>query len=119
MCHWIPEFQHATMTQPKEYQQMLLKSQCIPVPRGNNTETFRLYEALEHGAIPLYVRTEGDDIYWAWLKGRLTLLEIRSWNEVPRVLELFRKSPEKAEQYRAGLLAQWAKWKEECRGHFP
>jgi len=119
LCHWTPEFKHKTMTGPKEYQQMLLKSQFVPVPRGNNVETFRLYEALDHGAIPLYVRTEGDEVYWSWLRTHLNLLELISWDQVPTVLELFRKFPEKGEGYRTGLLNQWAKWRAECATYFP
>jgi GR25 family glycosyltransferase involved in LPS biosynthesis len=117
--HWTPDFKHTTMTGPKEYQEMLLKSQFVPIPRGNHAETFRLYEALDYGAIPLYVRTQGDDVYWSWLRSHLTLLELTSWNQVPKVLELFQKFPEKGEQYRAGLLDQWAKWRTECATYFP
>jgi len=120
-CKFTGDFQNKEMSGPQEYQQMLLQSQCVPVPRGVHVETFRLYETLEHGAIPLYVRREGgeDREYWAWLKGHLHLMEIGSWDKLPTILELFRKYPEKAEQYRAGLLKQWAAWKEECRTYFP
>jgi hypothetical protein len=107
------------MTGPKEYQEMLLKSQFVPVPRGNHAETFRLYEALDYGAIPLYVRTQGDDVYWSWLRSHLTLLELTTWDQVPKVLELFRAFPKKGEEYRAGLLDQWAKWRTECATYFP
>jgi hypothetical protein len=119
LCHWIPDFKHKTMSGPKEYQQMLLKSQFVPVPRGNHAETFRLYEALEHGAIPIYVRSEGDEVYWYWLRGHLSLLELASWDHVPKVLDFFRKSPAQAEKYRTGLLDEWTKWKTECKTYFP
>jgi hypothetical protein len=117
----IQEFQGKDMSSPEEYQQMLLKSQCVPIPRGNHVETFRLYEALEHGAVPLYVRTadRSDEVYWPWLRSHLHLMEIGSWDKVPAILELFRKYPEKAEQYRTGLLDQWTQWKAECRTYFP
>jgi alpha(1,3/1,4) fucosyltransferase len=120
-CKFIPEFQHKSMSGPGEYRNMLLQSQCVPIPRGNHAETFRLYEALEHGAIPFYVRLEGgiDREYWSWLRKHLHLMEIASWDKLPAILELFRKYPEKAEAYRAGLLDQWTKWKEECRTYFP
>jgi hypothetical protein len=120
-CKFITEFQGKEKTNTYEYQQMLLQSQCVPVPRGNHAETFRLYEALEHGAIPFYIRLEGgiDQDYWTWLRSHLHLLEISSWDKLPAILELFRKNPEKAEQYRAGLLAEWAAWKAECKTYFP
>jgi len=118
-CKFITEFQSKDKTKAYEYQQMLLQSQCVPIPPGQNAETFRLYEALEHGAIPLYVRSEGDSVYWLWLRTHLHLLEIQTWDKVPAILELFRKNPEKAEQYRMGLLTEWAKWKGECKTYFP
>jgi hypothetical protein len=120
-CRFLKEWNDKNMTGPNDYQQMLMQSQCVPIPRGNNVETFRLYEVLEHGAIPLYVRLEGgaDRVYWKWLREHLHLMEIASWDKVPAILELFRKYPEKAEMYRAGLLTQWRAWKEECRGYFP
>jgi GR25 family glycosyltransferase involved in LPS biosynthesis len=118
-CKFISGFQHNSMSGPTEYRKMLLESQCVPIPSGNNVETFRLYEALEHGAIPFYVRKEGDRDFWMWLRKHLSLIEIGSWDKLPAILELFRKNPEKGEAYRAGLLAQWAKWKEECRTYFP
>jgi GR25 family glycosyltransferase involved in LPS biosynthesis len=120
-CRFITGFQSKDKTNTYEYQQMLLKSQCVPVPRGNHAETFRLYEALEHGAIPFYVRLEGglDRDHWNWLRGHLHLLEISSWDKLPAILELFRKNPEKAEVYRAGLLVEWAAWKTECKTYFP
>ena len=118
-CKFISGFQHNSMSGPTEYRKMLLESQCVPIPSGNNAETFRLYEALEHGAIPFYVRKEGDRDFWMWLRKHLSLIEIGSWDKLPAILELFRKNPEKGEAYRAGLLAQWAKWKEECKTYFP
>jgi hypothetical protein len=118
-CKFITGFQHSSMSGPDEYKNMLLQSQCVPIPKGNNAETFRLYEALEHGAIPFYVRGVGDGEFWMWLRKHLSLIEIGSWDKLPAILELFRKNPEKGEAYRAGLLAQWAKWKEECRTYFP
>ena len=118
-CKFIPEFGHGSASKPEAYRDLLLKSQCVPCPRGNHVETFRLYEALEYGAIPIYVRSEGDREHWAWLRSHLHLIEISSWDRVPTILELFRKSPEKAEKYRTGLLAEWAVWKAECKTYFP
>jgi hypothetical protein len=102
----------------QDYQVLLANSKVVPVPTGMNSETFRLYEALEHGCIPLYVRCEGDDLFWNWLRRHLTLMEVKTWAQGAKVLELFRSSPEKAEQYRVGLLKQWNQWKDELRSFF-
>jgi hypothetical protein len=112
-CRFIPQFMDKSATPFKDYQALLANSKVVPVPGGMNPETFRLYEALEHGCIPLYVRCEGDTLFWNWLRTHLSLLEVKTWAQGAKVLELFRSSSEKAEQYRLGLLKQWSQWKEE------
>ena len=114
-CKWQDDFLHPSMTPPAEYSRLLLQSRFVPVPRGNNTETFRLYEALEHGCIPLYVRTAGDDTYWQWLRGHLELVELVDWSAARRLIEHLQKSPDAAEQYRRGLQTQWQTWKAKCK----
>ena len=110
--HLTPGWKHPSATPPDQWQTLLLESKFVPVPRGNHFETFRLYEALEHGAIPLYVRTEGDDVYWNWLVSHLSLEELKDWSEVPAFMARVPSS------YPTKLFEQWAAWKEECRGAF-
>jgi hypothetical protein len=110
--HLTPGWKHPSATPPDQWQALLLESKFVPVPRGNHFETFRIYEALEHGAIPLYVRTEGDDVYWNWLTGHLSLEELKDWSEVPAFMARVSSS------YPTKLFEQWAAWKEECRGMF-
>jgi GR25 family glycosyltransferase involved in LPS biosynthesis len=117
-CRFIPQFMDKSATPFQDYQALLAESKIVPVPSGMNPETFRLYEALEHGCIPLYVRCEGDTLFWNWLRTHLSLLEVKTWAQGAKVLELFRSSSEKAEQYRLGLLKQWSQWKEECAKRF-
>jgi hypothetical protein len=114
----IPQFMDKSATPPKEYQELMANSKIVPVPGGMNPETFRLYEALENGAIPLYIRLEGDSLIWNWLRTHLQLMEVKTWAQGAKVLELFRQHPEKGEQYRTGLQQQWLKWKEELRKVF-
>uniref|UniRef100_A0A6C0K141 Alpha-(1,3)-fucosyltransferase FucT N-terminal domain-containing protein n=1 Tax=viral metagenome TaxID=1070528 RepID=A0A6C0K141_9ZZZZ len=94
-----------------DYSAMLLKSKFAPVPRGHHVETFRLWEALEHGSIPLYVRSAGDGAYWNWLKSNLSLMEIRDWAGAVKVIGFFLANGDKAERYRTGILEQWSQWK--------
>ena len=53
---WCPthNLSHACRPrQPYEYRQLLQNSQFAPVPLGRGPDSFRLYEALESGAIPI------------------------------------------------------------------
>jgi hypothetical protein len=102
----------------KAYSSALLKSKFVPAPRGNHAETFRLWEALEHGCVPIYVRCEGDDAYWAWLRSQVYLMEIGDWTKAANVLRFFMANPDQAEQYRKGILEQWKRVKEGLRRLF-
>jgi hypothetical protein len=117
-CRFIPQFMDKSATPFQDYQVLLANSKIVPVPGGMNPETFRLYEALEHGCIPLYVRCENDTLFWNWLRTHLSLMEVKTWAQGAKVLELFRSNPQKAEQYRLGLLKEWTEWKEECAKRF-
>jgi hypothetical protein len=101
-----------TITPAQEYTDILCNSIFVPTPRGNNPETFRLYEALEYGRIPLYVRSDGDDDYWNWLKSWLTpLLEIPTWEMAKVVMIKLMENPEHVEQYASLLHSKWNEFK--------
>lgn len=113
------EFLDKDMTSPAEYRDLLKKSQFIPVPRGNSPETYRFYEALENGCIPLYVRSEGDDVFWNWIRGKLPLQEFGSWADAYTQCHLWTTTDvAAATTYRTELLNAWTLWKTECKKAF-
>jgi GR25 family glycosyltransferase involved in LPS biosynthesis len=95
-----------------QYISRLLDTIFVPCPGGNNIETFRLYEALECGCIPLYVKTPGDDAYVKVLQDELGLLPVSSWSEAKVLVEHFMREKELMENYRTSLLLRWAQWKQ-------
>ena len=113
------EFLDKDMTSPAEYRDLLKSSQFVPVPRGNSPETFRLYEALENGCVPLYVRSDGDDVFWNWIHLKLPLLEFRSWTDAYTQCHLWTTTEvTAATTYRAELLNAWTQWKHDCKKAF-
>ena len=94
-----------------QYIAILLDSIFVPCPAGNNLETFRLYEALECGCIPLYIKTPGDDLYVEWLQNEIGLLPISGWAEAAELVKHFLKEKEIMESYRNQLLIRWKTWK--------
>ena len=94
-----------------QYIARLLDSVFIPCPRGNNVETFRLYEALECGCIPIYVKNQGDDQYLKMLQEELGLLPVSSWTEARHLMDHLLKEKLLLEAYRNTLLTQWKVWK--------
>jgi GR25 family glycosyltransferase involved in LPS biosynthesis len=97
------------------YAGLVAAAKYVPCVRGNHYETFRMYEALEAGAVPIYVRSAGDEAHWNWLKAKLPLLNIESWNRAAAYLRHFEANEAHASKYRDGVLAAWAKWKVELK----
>lgn len=97
-----------------EYTKLLGESKFIPILCGCNPETFRFYEALEFGAIPLYVRQADDEEFWKFLKHIFPdIIEIPSWNIAKGMLcnlESY-KSLEEWEKYRFGFVMRWKELK--------
>jgi len=99
-----------------QYVASLLDTIFVPCPPGNNIETYRLYEALECGCIPLYVKSPGDDAYVEWLQNELSILPVSNWNEAAALVLHFTKEKEILEGYRNTVLIRWKIWKEKLGG---
>lgn len=111
--HLTPTWKDPAASAPAAHAAALATAKFIPILRGNNFETYRLYEALEAGSIPLYVRTEGDATYWNWLRQKLSLIELPTWETATKAIDYFLANSDKAEEYRKGLIGQWSAWKRE------
>jgi GR25 family glycosyltransferase involved in LPS biosynthesis len=118
--HWTEDWLSPNMSSHINYSKILVNSKFVACPAGHNWDTFRFWEALEHGAIPLYVRDAGnkDIVFWKWLKEHLSLIELSDWNKAAEFIELMKRRPEDGERYRVGLLEQWHNWKKELKDKF-
>jgi hypothetical protein len=99
------------------YTDQLLRSQFIPAFRGFwSLESFRLYEALEAGCIPLYVPSEGEqgDEY-SHVLGKSPILALPSWSQAPVLLEQLSKNSAVMEQHRQDLQKWWSEKKQSLR----
>jgi hypothetical protein len=91
----------------------------VPCPKGQNVETFRFWEALEHGAIPIYIRNDGDEQYFKYISCNLPVLSLPSWNHAADFIQSLLQNKPTLVQYRTTMLEKWARWKktiqEECK----
>lgn len=110
-CYLVESWDSEKKVQRKEYITTLLDSLFVPCPPGLNPETFRLYEALECGCVPLYVKQGDADPYANWLQEELGLLPVSNWQEASALLAHFVKEKEILENYRGSLLVRWISWK--------
>lgn len=105
------KWNHPDLISRSEYFKILTKSTFVPIPMGNNADTFRFYEALEAGAIPIYVREQGDDSFWKWLQDNIPMLEIKSWSAAATAMQFLLANPEHLVKYRDGLIAKYTEMK--------
>ena len=104
--HLQPEWNHSSGTKPTEYLEILGNSQFCPILKGNHMETFRLYEALEAGTLPLFGPTISSS-YLEWIKQYVDVSTIYDWTSI----ESMSISIERKEQARVEIMRQWAIWK--------
>jgi GR25 family glycosyltransferase involved in LPS biosynthesis len=106
-CLLLPSWNHSAMTNEKDYMNLMGKTKFCPVLRGNNMETFRLYEALEAGCVPVCMET---DPFLDRVDRELDLTSLYAWKDPVATIS----SP-----FQAGIqqevLRRWTAWKERVR----
>jgi len=89
------------------YMQVLLESVFTLAPAGHSPETFRLYEAVEAGSIPVisldkdYKEHKCKNSLSHWLDSPIIIIE--SWNEVIPTLQKLLEDPEALDMRQADL----------------
>jgi hypothetical protein len=89
-----PEVTNADYIQPDEYAKVLLESAFAPCPRGRALDTFRIYEAIEAGAIPIIELADGyarDHLPPEYLLSPIIFIE--SWSEAPEMMATLFSNP--------------------------
>jgi GR25 family glycosyltransferase involved in LPS biosynthesis len=112
---FMDEWNSPAMLGREETLAVLLNTWCVPCPAGNNVETFRIYEALEAGAIPVLVKEGGQDAFFTWLGRWLPLLAASSWQNAAEIIFTLKSKPEVYEQYRSQLMIAWEVMKGDAR----
>ncbi|HZU10821.1 MAG TPA: hypothetical protein VFA02_13040 [Pseudacidobacterium sp.] len=100
----------------EEYQRVLLQSVFVPCPMGNvNLECWRIYEALECGAIPIVERRATLD-YFGNLLGPNPLPAFRKWSEARDFVQKMTTDPGRLEDFRTQCVAWWEQYKLDLKG---
>ena len=102
--HTTPHFGQA-MLSAGAYGSILKRTLFCPAPPGDRTwDSFRLYEGLEMGCLPIVEHGQG---YYRRLLGEHPMIEVADWDEaVPVVRELL-ANPTRAEERRQACAAWW------------
>lgn len=96
------------------YQDLLLNTIFVPCPTGWwNLDTFRLYEALECGCIPIVEKNPID--YFGLYFGQHPFLVVESWDEAPACINTLLSDPIRLEKRRVACHQWWLDHKEKVK----
>ena len=97
----------------EEYISTLLDTIFVPCPGGQNPETYRFYEVLECGCIPVLVKDDNNSsLYHAFISANLQVLIVSSWAEAASLMIQLYNDKNLLETYRHNILSGWRVWKE-------
>lgn len=92
------------------YHALLSDTLFVPCPKGFcNLDSFRVYEALEAGCIPIVEKSPTD--YFTHFFGAHPFLSVSSWDEVAPLVEATLADPEKLEKRRIECSEWWLNYK--------
>jgi hypothetical protein len=95
----------------EEYMKVLMDTKFVACPRGNNVETFRFYEALECGCIPIFT-----ELPRALEDSNIAFLPITSWEQCAYLIKTFEKDTDALYEYQKRLSSEWLRYKEQLKG---
>lgn len=85
------------------YSRMLMDSRIVLCPRGGSLETYRFFEAVRSGSIPITERLPAREFY----TGAPGVI-VRDWSELPTVLEPLLSDPDRLARTHEAVLEWWA-----------
>lgn len=92
----------------EEYMQFMCRAKVVPCPAGYvSPDSFRLYEALEAGCIPIVE----NKAFWTMLFGEVPFPIVNDWSELPELIKHYKDRPDVANKCQAW----WLKKKRDLR----
>jgi hypothetical protein len=117
-CEIYNEWNHKDSLSDNEYLSMLLNTWVVPCIGGNNSETYRFYEALECGCVPILVEDEVSKDYIKYITQFIPILPLKSWAQAPMLIKTFLEEKQAFEQYRYNILNAYSSMKKQFNGKF-
>jgi GR25 family glycosyltransferase involved in LPS biosynthesis len=104
-CHLQPQWNDPSRIKKQDYLAHLGNSKFCPILKGNNMETFRLYEALEAGTLPVSVEKNE---YTDWIDVHMNLSELYDWTNPTMNKPI-------TELIQIEVMKRWIAWKESLK----
>ena len=114
----LPTWKHPLPEEADEYMKTLEDTRFIPCPKGQNYETYRLYEALEAGCIPICIGDPNNehDCYNK-LVGDNAILISKDWSSVKSMIQQINNNPDALNQIQENLTKYWTTHKVNITAH--
>jgi len=114
----LPTWKHPLPEEADEYMKTLEDTRFIPCPKGQNYETYRLYEALEAGCIPICVGDENNEHEcYNKLIGDNAILISKDWLSVKSMIQQINNNPDALNQIQENLTKYWMTHKVNITAH--
>jgi len=104
---FFPDWNDPGQLTKDQYIKLLQNTIFVPCPEGNNVETYRLYEALECGCIPVFTKLPE-----VLKDSMIPFLKTETWDDVAELIQYFIKNPVQMNQYQTSILSAWNKYKD-------
>ncbi len=105
----------------EEYSAVCKQTHFMPCPGGQNLETFRIYEALEHGAIPILVGEKDKDPFLTTLVEQVSIPVLPNWSVAVAFAKTLLDNSITLAEYHTMISSKWNIWKNQlimlCKEH--
>lgn len=108
---WFDSWNDPKQLGEEEYISLLLNSKFVPCPAGQNVETYRLYEALDCGCIPMFIHSPEVETWIEIFNNEIPFIKLESWAQAAALMQQLLNDKQQMEHYRKTLLMTWAKYK--------
>jgi len=110
------EFASKNSLQASEYYDILNNTKFLPIPHGYyHPETYRLYEALESGCIPII---ENPHKFFDQFYPNNPLLKIQLWKESPIIINSYLEDEVKINELSSKIINWWDEYKKNLQNSF-
>ncbi len=95
-------FQQSISGENNSYLQEMMHTKICPIPRGANLETFRFYEAIRYGCVPIGEAFPESDFY-----KDAPMIRLKNWSDLPKIALYYKKNPNELFILHQKILAWW------------
>jgi GR25 family glycosyltransferase involved in LPS biosynthesis len=106
LVKFFPDWNDPGQLNKDHYLELLQNTIFVPCPEGNNVETYRLYEALECGCIPVFTKLPK-----VLEDSGIPFIKKESWAQVAELIQYFIENPSNMADYHKNIMIAWSNYK--------